>query len=87
MPEINVKLFANFREFAKTKELRINSGTPREAILTLCKKYPGLENMIFKEGKLRPYVNVFLNGKNITGLDVPLKKDDELAFFPPVSGG
>lgn len=87
MPEIKVKLFANFREFTKTKELKMEGETVRAVLLTLCKKYQGLEDMLFKDENLRPYVNVFLNGRNIPGLDIPLKQDDEIAIFPPVSGG
>ncbi len=87
MPEIKVRLFANFREFTKTKELKMEGETVRAVLLTLCRKYPGLANMLFKDGNLRDYVNVFLNGRNVTSLDIQLKQDDEIAIFPPVSGG
>ncbi len=87
MPEIKVKLFANFREFTKTKELKMEGETVGAVLLTLCRKYPGFEDMLFKDGNLRPYVHVFLNGRNVTGLDIPLKQNDEIAIFPPVSGG
>ena len=56
----------------------------------ICSKYPGLENILFKDGNLQPYVNIFLNGENILesgGLDSSLKQGDEVAIFPPVSGG
>jgi len=90
MPKIRVKLFANFREFTKTKELGMEGSTVRDVLLALCRKYPGLEDMLFKDENLRPYINVFLNGRNIMesgGLEIPLKQDDEIAIFPPVSGG
>ncbi len=87
MPEIKVKLFANFREFTKTKELKMHSETVRDVLLALCSKYPGLEDMLFENESLKPHVNIFLNGRNATGLDTPLKQDDEIAIFPPVSGG
>ncbi len=90
MPKIKVKLFANFREFTKTKELEIEGGTVRDILGILCKKFPGLENMVFKDKNLQPYINIFLNGRNIlesVGLETPLKQDDEIAIFPPVSGG
>ncbi len=87
MPEIKVKLFANFREFTKTKEVKMYGDTVRNVLLTLCKKYPGLEVLFFRDERLKPYVNVFLNGKDVTSLDIPLKQGDEIAIFPPVSGG
>lgn len=87
MPKIRVKLFANLREFTKTKELEMEGSTVKEVLVTLCKEYPGLADMLFRDGDLRPYINVFLNGKNIPGLDTSLKPADEIAIFPPVSGG
>ena len=87
MPKIRVKLFANLREFTKTKELEMEGSTVRDVLVALCRKYPGLADMIFRDGNLRPYINVFLNGKNIPGLDTSLKPADEIAIFPPVSGG
>lgn len=87
MPKIRVKLFAGFREFTKTKELEMKGNTVKDVLVALCHKYPGLKDMLFKDENLRPHVNVFLNGDNIPGLDTPLKPDDEIAIFPPVSGG
>ncbi len=90
MPKIKVKLFANFREFIKTGELEIEGNTIRDVLESICSKYPGLENILFKDGNLVPYVNIFLNGENIpgsVGLDSSLKNGDEIAIFPPVSGG
>jgi molybdopterin synthase sulfur carrier subunit len=90
VPKIKVRLFANFREFTKTGELAIEGNTVRDVLERICSKYPGLENILFKDGNLQPYVNIFLNGGNIIesgGLDSYLKQGDEVAIFPPVSGG
>lgn len=90
MPKIIVKLFANLREFTKTKELEMEGSTVKDILEKLCKKFPGLEDLLFKGKSLQPYVNVFLNGRNILeygGLEIPLKPHDKIAIFPPVSGG
>ena len=90
MPKIKVRLFANLREYTGAKELELEAGTVKESLEKLCKKFPGLENMIFQGGNIRPYMNVFLNGRNISelnGLVTALDTDDEIAIFPPVSGG
>jgi len=90
VPKINVRLFANFREFTKTGDLAIEGNTVRDVLERICSSYPGLENILFKDGNLLPYVNIFLNGGNIIesgGLDRSLKQGDEVAIFPPVSGG
>lgn len=88
--KIKVRLFANFREFTKTGELEIEGNTIRDVLESICSKYPGLENILFKDVDLQPYVNIFLNGENVIGsggLDSLLKHNDEIAIFPPVSGG
>ncbi len=90
MPKIRVKLFANLREHTNTKEIELDGGTAMEILMLLCKKFPGLEAMVFKNGMLNPYINVFLNGKNIFesgGMETSLHQNDEIAIFPPVSGG
>lgn len=90
MPKIKVRLFAHLREYTGAKELELEAGTVKESLEKLCKKFPGLENMIFQGENIRPYMNVFLNGRNISeldGLGTALNPDDEIAIFPPVSGG
>jgi molybdopterin synthase sulfur carrier subunit len=90
MPLIKVKLFANFREFTKTKEIQLEGDTLKDILDALSIKFPGIENIIFKGERLRPYINIFLNGKNILesgGLGTRLNENDEIAIFPPVSGG
>jgi molybdopterin synthase sulfur carrier subunit len=90
MPKIKVRFFANFREFTKTSELEIEGDTVRDIFEIICEKFQGLGNILFKDGKLTPYVNVFLNGESVLesgGLDISLKTNDEIAIFPPVSGG
>jgi molybdopterin synthase sulfur carrier subunit len=90
MPKIKVRLFANFREFTKTGELELEGDSVRDVLVRICKKFRGLENILFKDGNLQPYVNIFLNGGNVLesgGLESSLKAGDEIAIFPPVSGG
>jgi len=90
MPNIKVKFFANFREFTGTKELEMDGRTVIEILKNLCTKFCGFEDLIFDGEKIKPYVNVFLNGRNVKesgGINTILKANDEVALFPPVSGG
>ena len=90
MPNIKVKFFANFREFTGTKELEMDSSTVIEILRNLCTKFPGFEGLIFDGEKIKSYVNVFLNGRNVNesgGINTMLNADDVIALFPPVSGG
>jgi sulfur-carrier protein len=90
--KLNVKLFANFREVAGKKDVPIemDGNTAGDAIKALFRVYPGLEKLMLQEGEIRPYVNIMLNGKNIKdigGLGAAVKEGDDIAIFPPVSGG
>ena len=48
----------------------------------LCKKYPKLEDYLIKEAIIRIAVNY-----EYTSLNNKLSCNDEVALFPPVSGG
>lgn len=90
--KIKVKLFANFREAAKQKEIEVSpEGDNVKAVITgLTVKYPNLEPLLFQDGALKPYVNVLHNGTAVkagNGLAEKVKNGDEIALFPPVSGG
>ena len=90
MPQIKVKFFASFREFTKTKEIELEGGTVEDILEKICIEYPGIENMIFRGSELQPFINIFLNGINVLesdGLEMRLHQNDEIAIFPPVSGG
>jgi MoaD family protein len=85
---VRVKLFANFREAAGVKEVEVEASSVGEVLQDLVRRFPKLEGMFYEEGRLREYVNIMVNGKNVRGdLNYPLSHTDEVAIFPPVSGG
>jgi MoaD family protein len=85
---IKVRLFANFREVTGRKDLSLeaNGDTVMDAVSSLIASYPGLRPLMLHDGALKPYVNVLVNGKTAAPSD-RIKEGDELAIFPPVSGG
>ena len=89
-----VKVFANFREIcqAKTVEVPIDNGNRVIDIMeTLIQMYPALEEEVFTpERTFKPFVHVFINGRNIIhadGLQTRVLESDQFALFPPVAGG
>lgn len=87
------KLFADLAERADDDEVDVSvdseatAGDALEALLAEC---PALEDRVFTaDGELESHLNLLQNGENVsdTGLATPVSDDDELALFPPVSGG
>ncbi len=62
-----------------------------ELIANLEKHYPGLKERICEpDGKLRRFVNVYLNDEDIRfkkNLDTELKDNDEISIIPAIAGG
>jgi len=87
------KLFADLAEITGGKEVEVETDpgeTVGDALAALVAAHPGLEERIYDDGELREHINVLRNGTNVRadeGLDTELDAGDELALFPPVSGG
>lgn len=88
------KLFADLAEIAGDKDVSVDTepgDTVRDALSALLEPRPELEDRVLDDdGHLRDHINVLRNGTNVfteEGLDTELESGDELALFPPVSGG
>jgi molybdopterin synthase sulfur carrier subunit len=89
------KLFADLAERADGDTVTVDVGedaTVRDAVDALVEARPALRDRVLTEaGDLRPHVNVLVNGENVRtegdGLAQSVAPGDELAMFPPVSGG
>ncbi len=89
------KLFADLAERAGEKRVAVDAGpgdTVGDALEALLATHPALEDRILDEdGELADHINLLRNGTNVftegSGLDTELEESDELALFPPVSGG
>ena len=88
---VNVRLFANLREIVGNPHLTVEAGTIREVLTTLQAQYPALRAMLCDDdGEVRSYITILVNGKNIREIEALatlLSDGDEVAIFPPVSGG
>ncbi len=90
--KLKVKLFANFREVTKSKEVEVSPKGDKvtDVISALIHDYPKLEPLMLNGAEIKPYVNVLLNGKSVRdqgGFQAKIHEGDEVAIFPPVSGG
>lgn len=88
-----VKVFANLRNICGgvTVNVEANGSRVIDILEQMIHDYPGLEEEVFtSEKKLKPFVHVYVNGKNIIHLDdleTSVAETDQLALFPPVAGG
>ncbi len=70
--------------------VEVTATTVRDALAELVRLHPGIESKLFDQGKLRPYINVFVNDEDIRYLDelgTAVKEGDLIALIPAVAGG
>lgn len=90
---MQVKVFANLREICGgvTVEVLPEGDRVNDVLDKMITMFPALQEEIFtEEKKLKPFVHVYLNGKNIIhadDLETKVKESDQFALFPPVAGG
>ena len=72
-------------------EVMVDAATVQQMIDTLEKNYPGMKDRLCDEkGKIRRFVNVYLNEEDIRFLDkeaTALKTGDEISIVPAIAGG
>ena len=76
---------------ADKTEVNAAGGTVQEVLQDLDRQYPGLkERLCDPTGKLRRFVNLYLNEEDIRFLKqeaTPIKDGDELSIIPAIAGG
>jgi MoaD family protein len=83
----DVKLYANLRSLAGTKEISIPGLTVRAVLDELVARYPQLGPVLLQEEGLRPHIVITLNGHNVVELSLAVSEQDIIAIFPPIAGG
>jgi molybdopterin synthase sulfur carrier subunit len=90
------RLFATLSEAAGGNEVAVSvdaaDPTVRDAFDALLAAEPALADEVLDEnGELYDHVRLLHDGVDpfaeAEGFDTPIRADDELALFPPVSGG
>lgn len=73
------------------KTVTASGRTVRDVIAALEHDYPGMKfHLCYETGELRPFVNLFLNGKHIRylqGLETPVEDGATIHILPSVAGG
>src|SRR6187455_3217779 len=75
----------------KQESVQVSGGTVGELLADLTRKHDGLRKHLYTdEGRLRNFVNVYLNDEDIRYLQreqTPVKAGDSLSIVPSVAGG
>jgi molybdopterin converting factor small subunit len=75
----------------KRDTIEVTAGTVAEALSGLTAQYGGLRKHLYTdEGKLRSFVNVYLNDEDIRYLQkdqTPLSDNDVISIVPSIAGG
>jgi len=92
MSEATIRIPTPLRTFTKGQdEVRVTGATVAEALTSLGERCPGiLERVLDKEGRLRPFVNVYVGSSDVRsrqGLETSLEPGAVLSIVPAVAGG
>ncbi len=80
------------RQYAeKNNSVDVAAGTVGEALASLTTQFPDLRKNLFNdEGKLRSFVNVYVNDEDIRYLQkdaTPVADGDTISIVPSIAGG
>ena len=80
------------RQYAdKNDSVEAGGSTVGEVLSVLTSKHPDLRRHLYSdEGKLRSFVNVYLNDEDIRYLEkdaTPVREGDTLSIVPSIAGG
>ena len=89
---VQVRIPTPLRRFtAGAEEVGGNGDTVGAVVDNLEDQFPGIkERLCDEEGRVRRFVNIYVNGDDIrflTNLETAVKEGDELSIVPAIAGG
>jgi molybdopterin converting factor small subunit len=90
---MNIHIPTPLRAYTASQQtVNVPGATVGEALQQLVGAYPELQQHLYTgEGKLRSFVNIYLNDDDIRYLPqkeaTPTSEDDELTIIPSIAGG
>ena len=89
---VRVRVPTPLRKYTQgADEVSAQGNTVKAIVEDLEKSYPGIKERICDEtGKVRRFVNVYVNGEDIRflqNLETGLKEGDSLSIVPAIAGG
>lgn len=88
---VKVRIPTPLQRLTKGQEVvESNAGSIKELVVDLDGQYPGLGERISEDGKIRRFVNIYVNEEDIRFLkaeETELKDGDEVSIIPAIAGG
>lgn len=89
---VRVRVPTPLRKYTQgADEVNAEGGSVKALVENLEKNYPGIKERICDEtGKVRRFVNVYVNGDDIRflqNLETSLKEGDNISIVPAIAGG
>lgn len=89
---VRVRVPTPLRKFTNgADEVNAQGNNVRSLVEDLDRKFPGIKERICDEsGKIRRFVNVYVNGDDIRflqNLETSLKEGDNISIVPAIAGG
>ena len=73
-----------------TRSVDVSGRTVSEALDDLFGKHPALRARVTQEGELSPFINVYVNDRDVRyrdGLETALEAGDTIILLPAMAGG
>ena len=88
----NIKIPTPLRKFTNGEaDVNVSGSTVDELVNNMDDGYSGIKNRLLdEEGKVRKFVNIYVNGEDIrflNGVNTKIENNDEISIVPAVAGG
>ncbi|CAN5877286.1 MoaD/ThiS family protein [soil metagenome] len=87
----SIRVPSALRSFtAGNSDVEISAATVRDAITELDKKHPCIATKLLDNGKVKPFIRIFVGIDDIGdlgGLDAKVSDRDEISIVPAIAGG
>ncbi len=89
---VTVRIPTPLQEFTQNQDaVEIDGNTVKEVLGNLDEQFGGMRQRLYdEEGKLRRFVNIYVNQEDIRflqGEETEVKEGDELSIVPAIAGG
>jgi molybdopterin synthase sulfur carrier subunit len=89
---VRVRIPTPLRRFTGgSEEVTVSGATIAAVVEDLERKHPGIKERLCDEnGKVRRFVNIYVNGDDIrflSSLETAVKEGDEISIVPAIAGG